>query len=123
MPLNIGDIVLPHLELHVGRRACCRSLPVERFFGLVVAAPDDDAGMIAQAPHLVFGFRRDVQLEGIGARLPVVAEHEVLPDHDAEFVAELVELVGLVIAAAPVADHVHVGVRGRLENAAVVGRR
>ena len=78
--------------------------------------------MVAQAPHLVLGLGLDVQLEGVGARLPVVAEHEVLPDHDAQLVADRVELVGLVVAAAPVADHVHVGVARRLQDAAVVGR-
>jgi hypothetical protein len=78
--------------------------------------------VIAQAAHLVFGLGFDVELEVVGARLPVVAEHEVLPDHDAQFVADRVELVGLVVAAAPVANHVHVGVARRLENAAIVGR-
>jgi hypothetical protein len=63
----------------------------------------------------------DVQLEGIGARLPVVAEHEVLPDHDAQLIADCVELVRLVIAAAPVADYIHIGVARRLQNAAIVG--
>ena len=78
--------------------------------------------MIAQPPKLVFGFLLHVQLEGVGAGLPVVAEHEVLPDHDAELVADVIELVGFVVAAAPVADHVHVGVHRRLQDLAILLR-
>ena len=76
--------------------------------------------MVAQAAHLVLGLGLDVELEVVGARLPVVAEHEVLPDHDAQLVADGVELVGLVVTAAPVADHVHVGVARGLQNAAII---
>ena len=76
--------------------------------------------MIAQAADLKFGFDFDILLEGVGAGLPIVAEHEILPDHDAELVAEVVELLGFVIAAAPVANHVHVGVAGGLQDAAVL---
>ena len=76
--------------------------------------------MIAQPFDLVFDLLRDILLEVVGAGLPFVAEHEVLPDHDAEFVAEGVELVGLVITAAPVTDHVHVGSFGRLKDAAIL---
>ena len=79
--------------------------------------------MIAQAAHLVLGLGLDVQLESIGAGLPVVAEHEILPDHDAKLVADRVELVGLVVAAAPVANHVHVGVARGLQNAAIIRGR
>ena len=78
--------------------------------------------MVAQPPHLVFGLGFDILLEGVCARLPLVAEHEILPDHDAQFVADGVELVGLVVAATPMTNHVHVGVARRLENAAIVGR-
>ena len=45
-------------------------------------------------------------------------EHEVLPDHEAELVAQLVEIVGLVLAAAPDAQHVHVGGAGALQQVA-----
>ena len=76
--------------------------------------------MIAQAPELVLGFLRNALLEGVGARLPIVAEHEILPDHDAQLVADVVELLGFVIAAAPVPDHVHVGVFSRLQHLAVL---
>src|SRR5580704_15373234 len=107
------QIILPDLHTRFDGQALdelAGPRPGKGAFGLVVAAPHDDAGVIAETGDLVFGFLLDVLAEPIGAWLPVVAEHEVLPDHDAQFVADVVELVGLVVAAAPVADHIHVGV-------------
>jgi hypothetical protein len=79
--------------------------------------------MVAEPPHLVFSFGLDVQLEGVGAGLPVVTKHEVLPDHDPQLVADLIELVGLVVAATPVSDGVHVGFFCRLQDAAIISGR
>ena len=116
------EVILPHLVADIGRKRGARH-PAHGTLGFVVAAPQHDAGMIAEAADLVFGLGFDVEFEAVGAGLPVVAEHEVLPDQDAEFVADLVELVGLVVASAPMADHVHVGVAGGFEDAAIVGCR
>ena len=53
----------------------------------------------------------------------MAGEHEVLPDHQAEFVAEIVEPVRLVDTPAPHADHRHARIDGGLKNAAhSVGR-
>jgi len=114
-----GEIVLPHLVADGGWKLLAAT-PVHGLFGFIIAAPDDDAGMIAQAADLEFSFDFDILLERVGAGLPIVAEHEILPDHDAELVAEVVELLGLVIASAPVANHVHVGVACGLQDAAVL---
>ena len=114
-----GEVVLPHAPAHLGGLLVA-FLPGKGALGFVVAAPDHDAGMIAQASKLVLRFGGDVLLERIGARLPVVAEHEILPDHDAEPVAHVVELIGFVVAAAPVPDHVHVGVHGGLEHLSIL---
>ncbi len=90
-------------------------------FDFVVAAPERDARMVAETLHLLSGFLADVFLEGEVAGNHGAAEHEVLPDHDAEFVADVVKVVGFVIAAAPVADHVHVRVLGGLEDLTMLG--
>src|SRR5580698_2158572 len=119
---ELGEIVLPHLHAHV-RGKLVASGPVEGGLSFVVAGPKNDAGMVAQAADLVFGFSLHRELETVGPRLPVVAVHEVLPNHDAELVADLVELVALVVAATPMANHVHVGVASRLKDAAIVRRR
>ncbi|MET3144812.1 UNVERIFIED_ORG: hypothetical protein ABIB63_000610 [Xanthomonas axonopodis] len=85
---------------------------------LVVAAPQHDAGVVAQPLDLF-----DRLLPGVLAELHVVrryraAEHEVLPDHDAQFVGDLVKIVVLVMPAAPHAQHVHVGIARILQGAA-----
>src|SRR6266568_6294133 len=79
---EFSEVVLPHLIASIRGQAGARS-PALRGFGLVVAAPDDDAGMIAQAADLVFRFGFDIEFEVVGPGLPVITEHEVLPDHDA----------------------------------------
>src|SRR5271156_1682424 len=88
-------------------------------FDLIVSAPDHNAGVIAQALDLVDRLLPDVFLEGNVAWNHVSTEHEFLPDHDPEFVADIVEIIGLVVAAAPLTDHIHVRVASRLENVAV----
>src|SRR5690606_32279448 len=42
-------------------------------------------------------------------------KHEIVPDEDAELVAQFVEPVGLVLAAAPDAQHVHIGGPGAFQ--------
>src|SRR5450631_3100774 len=79
--------------------------------------------MVAQPLHLELRFTFYFLFEGIRPRLPIVTEHEVLPDHDAEFIADIVELFGLVITAAPMTNHVHVGVTCRLQHLPVLRRR
>jgi hypothetical protein len=80
---------------------------------LVVARPEREARVVAQAPHVVDGLAAHVLEEGVVARIHAAGEHEVLPDEDAELVREVVEAIVLVDAAAPDAQHVHVRV-GRL---------
>ena len=77
--------------------------------------------MIAQTAHLVLSLSFDVELECIGAGRDV-GKHEILPHHDAELITQGVELICLVIATSPVANHVHVGVARRLKDSAVICR-
>src|ERR1035438_2849331 len=102
-----SQIVLPDQHAYIRRQRGARS-PTEGRLRLVVAAPQNNTWMIAQAAHLILGFCLDIELEGVSPRLPVVAKHEVLPDHDAQFVADRIELLSLVVATAPVTNHVHV---------------
>ena len=84
--------------------------PVQRADQFVVAAPERDRGMRAEPADLIVDlgahFGEEVRRRGI----EIAGEHEVLPDQQAELVAEIVEEILLVEAAAPDADHVHVGV-------------
>jgi hypothetical protein len=86
-------------------------LPVEPVVDplvFVVAAPERQGGMGAQARHLVARLRLDFGDELGCLRVGGAGKHEVLPDQKAEPVAEVVEGVVLVDAAAPDPDHVHV---------------
>ena len=64
-----------------------------------------------------FGARAG-QERGIG-RIERAGEHEVLPHEQAEFIAQVVEVLALVDAAAPYPQHVHVR-RGRAAQVAGV---
>ena len=87
----------------------------------IVAAPERDARMIAKTLYLLSGFLANVFLEREIAGNHGAAEHEVLPDENAELITDVVKVVGFVVAAAPVADHVHVGVLGGLEDLTMLG--
>src|ERR1019366_566972 len=81
-------------------------VPGERADDLVVAAPEGDRGMRAEALNLVADLGVD-DGEELGRRGVLRAgEHHVLPDEQAELVAEVVEIVELVETATPYADHV-----------------
>ena len=83
--------------------------------GLVVAAPEGDGRVVAEPPHLVAEFPlHEVEEGGVGG-IEGAGEHRVLPDEETEFVAKVVELIGLVAAASPDPEHVHVGGLGRVE--------
>ena len=75
--------------------------------------------MIAQSLHLLRRLLAHILLEGEIAGHHVATKHEFLPNHQAELVADVVEVVALVDAAAPFAHHVHVGVAGRRQNLAI----
>ncbi|KAG0914407.1 hypothetical protein G6F31_021408 [Rhizopus arrhizus] len=86
---------------------------------LVVATPQHDAGVMPQAAHVVACFGHHAGTERrIVARLHATAEHEVLPHQQAEFIGDVEERIVLVVATAPVAQHVHVGIAGRRQHLA-----
>ncbi len=83
---------------------------------LVVAAPQGDAGAVAQSSQ--DGHRLSLHLGheiGVVIRIRGTGKHEILPDKDTQFVAEPVENVLLVDAAAPGPQHVHVGRHGQIQ--------
>ena len=95
--------------------------PVERAEELVVAAPERD--VVADAAGLEARPRASTSARKSSvAGIEMAGEHEVLPDQQAERVAGLVEARRLVAAAAPDADHVHVGVGGGLQQVAGLRR-
>ena len=84
--------------------------PGQRADQFVVAAPDGDRRVRAEPSYLMIDLGAHLGEEIRRRRIEVAGEHEVLPDQQAELVAEIVEEILFVEAAAPHADHVHVGV-------------
>ncbi len=74
----------------------------------VVAAPQSQAGMIAQPVDLFDRFLLHIRAKLRIVRRNGASKHEVLPHHQAEPVAFIVKIIALVVAAAPQPHHVHV---------------
>ena len=70
---------------------------------------------MAQTAHVFNRLDAHVLEEVRVCRINAAGEHEILPDQDAVAVTQIVERVFGVIAAAPDAQHVHVGVGGALD--------
>ena len=88
---------------------------------LVSAIPDDQAGMLRKPRHCLPCLRLELAPQRFVLAVSGAREQEVLPDHHAELVAHVVEVVGLVDAAAPYPEQVHPRVH-RIENRTLVGR-
>ena len=82
---------------------------------LVVAAEDGKGRMMVQAVQVVDGLGGEFLPHLVGEPDVGAGHHEVLPDHDALLVAEVVELVLGVVAAAPDAERIEIGVDGPLD--------
>src|SRR2546426_9091507 len=66
--------------------------------------------MIPETLHVISGFMSHVLKKRFISRIKAASEHEILPDKNPHFVAKIIEIVTLVDAATPNAEHVHVGV-------------
>ena len=90
---------------------------------LVVAAPQGQACPMPKTPDLFADLRFEVGQElRVGQWVDAAGEHEVLPDQDPVSVAQVVERLGLVVAAAPDTDHVVVRGRRGAEQCVELGR-
>jgi len=67
----------------------------------VVPHVEDDGWVVTQSAHVSDGLLADGLEEGRERRVVAAGKHEVLPDHDPELVARVVEGVILVDASAP----------------------
>ena len=119
---DVGDEFVPEWGVIVPRAVFPLAVAVEALFEFVVAAPEDDAGVVSQAADVIFGFGGDVGHEvGEEGGVGVAGEHHVVPDADAQFVADVVEPVFQIEGAAPDADHVGVAEGGLFQEVAVIG--
>ena len=101
-------VVAPHLLESLGRIAAVPAPVFEALVDFVVAAPQGQRGVVAQAADVVAGLEdyvvEKVRVAGIGR----AGKHEVLPYENAVAVGQLVEEVILIHAAAPNPHQVHV---------------
>ena len=68
----------------------------------VIPAPEGDAGMMAQTADVVVKFGTDIFHKSIvEGGVSSASEHEILPDANAKFIAEVVERISLVETTAP----------------------
>src|SRR5215472_14343693 len=65
--------------------------------------------MVTNPPHRLLGLSADALEERLVGWIKSASKEEVLPDEQTQLITEIVEDVGLVDAAAPDAQHVHVG--------------
>src|SRR5947209_5474276 len=75
--------------------------------------------MIPQALHIIDGFLSYVFEKCSISRVQAASEHEILPNENPHLVAKTIEIVTLVNAAAPDAQHIHVGVAHGLKQFAI----
>ena len=75
---------------------------------LVVAAPEGNAGVIAQAAHIVDGLLTNVFKESLIGGVHRAGKHEVLPNKNAVFITKFIETIVLIDTTSPDAQHVHV---------------
>ena len=83
---------------------------------LIVAAPEGQARMMAQPPHVAGDLLLHALKECILIkRIWRAGKHEILPDEDAVFVTDVIKGIRFIIAAAPDADHIHMRMPAILE--------
>ena len=82
----------------------------------VVARPQGDGGMVTQTAHGSFRLGAQDPVEILILGIVGASHHEVVPQHDAFPVAEIVENIRFIDAAAPDAQHIAVQIRRHFHN-------
>src|SRR5690348_4550780 len=81
----------------------------------IIADPDDYAWMISQPLDVIDGLVPGIIQKIRVPRIHTASEHEILPDEYAHLIAQIIEVIALIDAAAPHPDHVHIGVADRFD--------
>src|SRR5699024_3398902 len=80
-----------------------------KHFHLIVAAPQSQGSVMAQALDIFYKFLSDICLEFRGQLIYGAGEHKVLPYSQTQLVTDIIEPVVRVEAAAPYTDHIVIG--------------
>ena len=78
-------------------------------FNLVVAAPQRQRGMMSQPADIVPELGADAVLKVFAQIIGRTGKHKVLPDQQAQFIADIIKPVVRIITAAPDTNGIHVG--------------
>ena len=116
MALHQRVLVVLRVGLRLGE-------PLERPDAFVVAAPERDRGVVPETAQLMRKLALHLGEESVVCRIHRAREPVVVPDEEAQLVADVVERVALVLPAAPEAHHVHVRRHRARKEVAVALRR
>ena len=70
-------------------------------FHFVVAAPESDAGMVAQPAYILPYLFPDIFIKRLVKFIGSARKHEILPDKQSQFIADIVKIIVRIITAAP----------------------
>ena len=105
-----GNDPLIHQEIIPHLRGLRHPAPlIHKHFHLVVAAPQRQAGVVPDPLHIVGKLPGDIFLKFRRQLVHRTCEHEILPDGQPQLIANVVEPVVRIEAAAPDTDHIEVG--------------
>jgi len=76
--------------------------------------------MMAQPSHNARNLLANVLEIARDVKVRTAREHEIVPDHDAEFIAQVVKTIGFVQSPRPQAQHVHVRLLARAQEMFIV---
>ena len=90
-------------------------ISVHKHLHLIVAAPQRQGWMMTKPADIVLKLPGDVLLELLRQIVHGAGEHEILPNQNAQLVADVVEEIVGIVSAAPNPDTVHIGASGILQ--------
>ena len=79
------------------------------YFHFIVAAPQAQTGVMPEPGHVLPYLFGDVSRKCVIQHIDITGEHQVLPDYEAQFVADVIKIIVGVIAAAPDPQAVKIG--------------
>ena len=106
---DFRDDPLIHEQIVSDLTRFCHPAPlVHKHFHLIVSAPQAEAGVMAEPCNIIDKFLPDIRLEFFRQLIDGAGKHEILPDNQAQFVAQIIEPVVRIEAAAPYTDRIKV---------------
>ena len=123
-PAQLGQQVFIHLHIVTFLAGLVHPYPqLYKHLHLVVAAPQSQTGMVAEALDVVHRLGNDIGLKSLRQIIYRAGEHKVLPHHQTQLVTGVIEGVCRIVSASPHPDAVMAGGPGLLQQPAGALRR